>query len=198
MSIFENFVEIDGKIVDNSWIEWWHISVPNKNDWVRKLIRGILALLQHCMVCTALDGCYFLKWNMPENKVKKEDGLLHPKCDCEARDVDSKKVKQQAKAICPKEKFSNYIFSDYSKGKKELFESWGLTSNDIPYLIEEYCAQARGNYLSGNYILKTLDKYGQRLSIPVTLKEEISFYTGWMLCPEGELQNTTPFGGWIK
>ena len=43
MGVFDNFSEIDGKVVDNTWIEWWHFMVPNKNNWFRKLIRGILA-----------------------------------------------------------------------------------------------------------------------------------------------------------
>ena len=38
---------------------------------------------------------------------------------------------------------------------------------------------------------------GQRLAIPVTLFGK-SFYTGWMLEPEGKIRNTTPFGGWVK
>lgn len=25
-----------------------------------------------------------------------------------------------------------------------------------------------------------------------------TFYSGWILCPEGKIKNTTPFGGWIK
>lgn len=25
-----------------------------------------------------------------------------------------------------------------------------------------------------------------------------SFYTGWMIYPNGIIKNTTPFGGWIK
>ena len=35
------------------------------------------------------------------------------------------------------------------------------------------------------------------MAIPTTLKGT-TFYSGWMLCPEGKIKNTTPFGGWIK
>ena len=56
---------------------------------------------------------------------------------------------------------------------------------------------ARENYKLGNYLLKALDDYGQRLAIPVNLNGH-RFYTGWMLCAEGLIRNTTPFGGWIK
>lgn len=24
------------------------------------------------------------------------------------------------------------------------------------------------------------------------------FYSGWLVCPNGYIKNTTPFGGWIK
>ena len=39
--------------------------------------------------------------------------------------------------------------------------------------------------------------YGQRLAIRVNIAGK-SFYTGWLLEPEGKIRNTTPFGGWIK
>ena len=49
----------------------------------------------------------------------------------------------------------------------------------------------------GKYLLKNLDSNGQRLAIPITLSGK-TFYTGWMLEPEGKIRNTTPFGGWVK
>lgn len=52
-------------------------------------------------------------------------------------------------------------------------------------------------YYKGNYILKNLDSCGQRLAIPILLNGN-SFYSGWLLCPEGKIKNTTLFGGWIK
>ena len=65
------------------------------------------------------------------------------------------------------------------------------------YLKNEYCKQALEQYLSGNYKLKNLDRRGQRLAIPINLRGTV-FYSGWMLCPEGKIKNTTPFGGWVK
>ena len=73
----------------------------------------------------------------------------------------------------------------------------GFDINDSSYLQNEYCKQALNQYLLGNYVLKNLDRRGQRLAIPTTLNGT-TFYSGWMLCPEGEIKNTTPFGGWIK
>ena len=74
---------------------------------------------------------------------------------------------------------------------------WGYTKDDAPWLKKNFEIQALNNYLKGNYKLKQLDEYGQRLAIPISLNEK-TFYSGWMLCPEGEIRNTTPFGGWIK
>ena len=52
-------------------------------------------------------------------------------------------------------------------------------------------------YSIGNYKLKNLDKQGQRVAIEINFKGNI-FYSGWMVYPNGKLQNTTPFGGWVK
>lgn len=57
--------------------------------------------------------------------------------------------------------------------------------------------QALENYLKVNYRIKGLDRYGQRIAIPITLNGT-TFYSGWILEPEGRIRNTTPFGGWIK
>lgn len=63
MSVFEDIIEFDGEIRDNSWIEWDHYLIPNESDFLREL------------TCTALDGCYFIQWNCPEFP-------QHEKCDC--------------------------------------------------------------------------------------------------------------------
>ncbi len=104
-----------------------------------------------------------------------------------------------AKADCPIEKFTNYVFTDEtkSKGKKAIFESLGFTDKDSQTLKREIEKQSLSNYLIGNYLLKTLDSNGQRLAIPLILAGK-TFYTGWMLEPEGKIRNTTPFGGWVK
>ena len=62
---------------------------------------------------------------------------------------------------------------------------------------DKFQNQAVMGYVRGEYKLKKLDEYGQRLAIPITLKGR-SFYSGWMLEPEGTIRKITPFGGWIK
>lgn len=108
MGVFENFREIDGKVVDNTWIEWWHFLVPNKNNWFRKFMRGLLSKFGHCLICTVLDGCYFVKWNMPHNEVSNTDGLLHPRCDCSTKEIPFSVVKFKASSQCDIGKFTNY------------------------------------------------------------------------------------------
>lgn len=190
--MFENFQNLNGEIVNNQWIEWEHGGVPNSPKVYREIIRLVLALLGHCMNCTALDGCYFVERNMPEIP-------LHDRCDCRKINTTASNVKHYAKADCPIEKFTKYIFSDYvkSKGKKEIFESLGYTKEDSYRLKLEIEKQSLSNYLLGNYVLKNLDANGQRLAIPTKLAGK-TFYTGWMLEPEGKIRNTTPFGGWVN
>ena len=38
---------------------------------------------------------------------------------------------------------------------------------------------------------------GQRLAIPITINKK-TFYTGWLLEPEGKIRNVTPFWVWEK
>ncbi len=194
MNTFDNLVQvdIDGAIVYNQWIEWDHFLVPNKPDWLRDLIRNVIALFGHCMTCSALDGCYLITNKTPNNP-------LHENCDCKKIDINFNKVKINASADCDIRKFTEYVFANTqaSKGKNKIFYDLGFDISDSKYLQAEFCRQAKFQYLSGKYILKNLDRRGQRLAIPITIKN-VNFYSGWLLYPEGKIKNTTPFGGWIK
>lgn len=194
MSIFDNIKTVDqnNNIVFNQWIEWAHFLVPNKPDWLREIIRNLNAFLGHCLDCSALDGCYFVEHNMPKMP-------LHERCDCYKKNLDLLKVKNNVNSECDIRKFTEYIFKDVtgSKGKNQIFYDLGYNIKDSNYLKEEFCKQAVKEYLSGNYLLKNLDRRGQRVAIPINLKNK-NFYSGWMICPNGKIKNNTPFGGWIK
>lgn len=194
MDELKNIIRTDSKggIVYNNWIEWEHFAIPNKPDWFRQIMRGLMMLLGHCVMCTVLDGCYFVERKMPKFP-------LHDNCDCKKIPLSYSSVKKTSKAECDIRKFTEYVFKDdiQSKGKVKIFIELGYTLDDSAYLQQEYCKQAREQYLNGNYMLKNLDMRGQRLSIPITLKNK-TFNSGWMMYPEGELKNTTPFGGWPK
>lgn len=194
MNVFDDLIQIgeNGDVQYNSWVEWNHFGIPNKPEGIRNLIRNLMAMLNHCLVCTVIDGCYLLDSNRPSYP-------LHSYCDCNLIGIRFDKVKGKAKAYMPIEKLTNYIFSGEknSKGKQALFESWGYSIEDAYFLKEEIEKQARDGYISGKYKMKVLDKFGLRLAIPINLKGHI-FNTGWLLCPEGEIKNTTPFGGWTR
>lgn len=186
MSIFDDIVYKDGEIIDNSWIKWSHWGVPDEENGARELIRNVLALLFHCLNCTALSGCYFAADNKPEK---------HPNCDCEQFPIA--KPYKGAKANCDIRKFTEYIFNEKYKdnGKIKLFGLLGFLKEDSEYLKNEYEKQAKEQYLKSNYILGKLDKYGQRITITINLRNGIKIQSGWLVHPLGVITCTTPLGG---
>ena len=81
-----------------------------------------------------------------------------------------------------------------------MFESWGYTVEDSKYLQLECEQQALEKYVNGDYDLGLLNQYGQRISIRISISrkdtsETVSYITGWMVYPNGEIQLTTPYGG---
>ena len=54
-----------------------------------------------------------------------------------------------------------------SKGKNKIFYDLGFKIEHSQFLQSEYCKQALFQYLKGNYVLKNLDRKGQRLAIPI-------------------------------
>ena len=192
MNFLDGFLKIEqnGQFVYKNWVEWDHALIPNEPEWIRMLIRGVMLMLGHCLECTVLDGCYFTLDNMPELP-------KHVRCHCNQIKIPYNQVMIKAKAKCNIKKFTEYVFKDdkASKGKKQIFQNLGYGIKDSEWLQSEFCAQALKNYLNGNYILRNLDMYGQRLAIIINLKN-VTFYSGWMLKPNGLIENTTPFGGW--
>lgn len=194
MSIFDDLITVNeqGEIIYNQWVEWDHFLIPNKPEWFRELLRNLMLTLGHCLNCSALDGCYFVLRNMPLQP-------LHENCDCSKKEISFSKVKNKSNSECNIKKFTDYIFlnTKESKGKNKIFFDLGFKINDSEYLKNEFCRQGLDGYLKGDYVLKMLDRRGQRLAIPISLNGK-RFYSGWMLYPEGKIKNTTPFGGWIK
>ena len=88
MSIFDNLMRIDenGNLSYNRWIKWNHFLIPNKPEWFREILRNLMAFLRHCLNCTALDGCYLLDSNRPEQP-------LHQHCHCKKMMLISQKLK---------------------------------------------------------------------------------------------------------
>ncbi len=188
-SAFDNIVVINDKVINNRWIEWEHPGIPNESGIFRELMRMLLCIFNHCLICTKLDGCYFLERKMPELP-------QHNRCDCFKIERQIQQVQNIAKAECDIRKFTDYIFKG-AGGKKQLFESWGYKIENSQWLKEEFENQAKKQYITGNYELKDLDISGQRISIPINLNGHY-FKSGWMVYPDGKIKNTTPFGGWFN
>ena len=81
-----------------------------------------------------------------------------------------------------------------------MFESWGYNISDSTWLQNEFEKQAIDKYVSGEYTLGKLDAKGQRISIRIQIprkdtQQAVSFLTGWMVYPTGQIRLTTPYGG---
>ena len=81
-----------------------------------------------------------------------------------------------------------------------MFESWGYSIDDSQWLQEEFERQALDKYVSGEYALGRLDKEGQRIDIRIELprkdsSETVSFISGWLVWPNGDIRLATPYGG---
>ncbi|MEG1882082.1 MAG: hypothetical protein RR207_06515 [Clostridia bacterium] len=141
-----------------------------------------------------LNSCCFPKNNMPTYP-------LHPNCHCKVEPIG----KVRANAICGLNKFEKYIFNqdlEKNSDKKALFESWGYSIIDSCWLQEELVRQAKEKYANGDFMLGKLDSYGQRINIEIILPRKdkidaIRFMSGWIVYPDGVIQNTTPYGGKI-
>ena len=195
MGIFDEFTYKNGEIIDNRWVKWYHWGVPDEEGEERELKRRNWEELGHCMSCSVLSGCYFVKSKLPKKKAEG-NGLLHPHCDCKLISI-AKPI--TIIAHCPIEKFSGYIFSEkyLSNGKKKLFEKLGFSIKDAYHLKTEYERQAKEKYLNGDYIVRGLNpKYGQDINIVVELTtpsgRKVEIISGWKVHPLGVLTCNTP------
>ena len=175
MSVFSDLITVrDGEIFSHIWVKWIHDLAVRK---------------AHCETCIVLDDCWFNKSRMPRIP-------LHYRCHC-AYEVIPRPKPGIAHAQCAIEKFTGYIFNDeyLENGKQQLFKKRGFTINDAEYLKEEFERQAVERYCNGEYNLGKLNKYGQRITIPIYLTKNgvtTILITGWMVRRNGLITNTTP------
>lgn len=71
---------------------------------------------------------------------------------------------------------------------------------DAAWMQQEFERQGLEKYINGDYTLGRLNERGQRISIRVEIPRKdqagtVSFITGWMVHPNGEIRLTTPYGG---
>ena len=168
------------KSIEPPWVQWTHHSEGKT----------------HCPECLALDGCFFHQGKAPT-------WPHHPYCHCTLEEVPYAVVWANASAYSDYSKFDPYLFDPenfYKHGKNRAFESWGYSISDSLWLKAEMEKQALEKYVSGEYALGKLDKYGQHISIHIEIPRKdrsgtVSFLSGWMVKPNGKLKLNTPYGG---
>lgn len=177
------------KMFSTKWVRWFHESLqPAKTAEEKSANVKLGKITNHCAICRNLHGCCFVKDKCPTLP-------LHRSCHCGPREVKYVEVK----ADSPKVKFSDYVFVA-KNGKKELFTAWGYDTIDSEDLANIYKEQAELAYSVGDYVLGKLNEYGQRISIEITLTrrdngKKVTFMSGWMVYPDGEISLATPYGG---
>lgn len=150
----------------------------------------------HCEECLRLDGCWFSERNAPPCP-------HHPYCHCTLDPIPYAVVFGNASVYSDYGKFDPYLFNTtglQTHNKEKLFKEWGYTVNDARWLQAEIERQARESYISGQYELGKLNMFGQRINIRVTIPKkdgfgDVSFVTGWMVKPNGQIKLNTPYGG---
>jgi len=96
-------------------------------------------------------------------------------------------------------KFSEYVLiPNHRSGKDKIFiDRLGYRPNnleDAQTLQKLYVHQAQAQLLAQQYTLGDSDRYGQRFTIIIEVKEEL-LLTGWILDNNGILKLATPFAG---
>lgn len=163
-----------------SWVKWTHHSEGKT----------------HCPECLMLDGCWFLEGKAPPCP-------HHPFCHCTLEAIDYAIVLANATVYSSYSKFDPYLFNTdglHPNGKAKLLKEWGYTVDDARWLQSELEQQAREKYISGDYRIGKLDLHGQRISITIEIPRKdsegtVTFSTGWMVKPNGQLKLNTPYGG---
>ena len=182
--------EYTRKFFLTNWVKWVHEGTKPAESNAEKSANVLIGTIsKHCAMCLNLNGCCFVISKCPPKP-------LHPNCHCYTIDIPS----ITAKAECPIEKFTKYVFvPSLIDDKKQLFELWGYDIMDSQYLQQEFIKQAKLAYSVGDYELGLLNEYGQRINIAITLKrkdknEYVTFRSGWMVYPYGKIILTTPYG----
>lgn len=150
----------------------------------------------HCPTCLKLHECWFHEDKAPKNP-------QHFLCHCILEPMPYREVVNDACSTAPYSKFDPYLFDSknfYGHGKSIMLESWGYSVEDSSWLKTEIERQALQKYIDGDYQLGVLNPYGQRISIRVEIPNRtdggiVSFITGWMIKPNGQITLNTPYGG---
>jgi len=109
--------------------------------------------------------------------------------------------------IADVKKFTDYLFKPgVTHGKDAVFSAYGYGAEHSAQLATDFTHQANSRYGAGDFVRGFLDKYGQRLHIPIDLFGQgaaagtsTTISTGWRLNSDGSLSLDSPFSGfWQK
>ena len=163
----------------------------------------------HCVKCIAVNYCCFKdeqgkkpdKFNM--EPVKLIDiilkgftmGLYHPNCHCVERPIDTPSI-EDIKLIIPEGKIW-WLFED----KFDLVNAWGYNIEDKNLLMKEIEQAVKKSYISGNYNIRSITKYGVNATLFLEIrginKKSGRIYrrvSSFMIYPNGKLKNNTLIG----
>ena len=181
--------ELANKAAAVQWVKWVHPNTEpaNTNEEKKANVLKSAIIRSHCAKCLNMNGCCFAEDKCPESP-------LHENCHCKAERIDNVTVT----AECPIEKILVYIFNPTKpNGKDYIFKRRGFSIADSAAIKYELEKQAYNAYISGNYELGDLDRFGQRINIIITLTNKngklFKFKTGWLVYPNGKISNATLF-----
>ncbi len=206
--------------VELSFSDWIQVVDPRSN-WTLDNVEKIKdvgvnpdQVKPHCVKCVVVNQCWFKneKDKKPESfsydkystidlsKMKGIMGLYHPRCHCKEITIKPP-TEYTLKVVVDDDK----IFVDAFRRKFGIINSWGYTIDDGEVLKKNLIESVTENYIIGNYKIFKYDEFGFQISLQVSVPgvrhkigREYKFITGFMVYPNGKIENTTFFGGKIK
>ena len=215
MAMFDDFLD---KILSN-FSEWIQVK-DAKSNWTldnapKTQNEGVdtEVVKSHCVKCVVVNYCWFKneKSKKPEHfdystfsdkaleKLKGIEGLYHPNCHCKEIAIPN-----------PTEKTISIIvddrkIDDFYRRKNGLAVAWGYSFLEKNIFKKEFINSVLNEYLNGNYSIFKYDEHGIQITIIATvpginykLGRAYKFQTGFMIYPNGRIENTTIFGGKAK
>lgn len=215
MKMFEN---IYNKLLAH-FSEWIQVNDP-KSYWTldnAPIIKDVgvdaEVVKPHCAKCVVVNQCWFKneKSKKPERfdyttpstevleKLKGDDGLYHPHCHCEEKAIANPTEKTLKIVV------ENTKVDDFFRRKNGLAISWGYTEKDKSIFKDSFISSTQLKYLIGDYSIFKYDEFGFQITIIASIPginekqgKTYKFQTGFMIYPNGKIQNTTIYGGKIK
>lgn len=167
----------------------------------------------HCAKCVVVNECWFKneKGKKPERfdysgysnkvleKLKGEDGLYHPHCHCQEIPIEEP-TEKNVKIVVKEGKIIDFFDRKYG-----LSDAWGYTSQNKELFKKEYVNSVTKKYINGEYSIFKYDEFGFQITIIASVPginekqgKNYRFQTGFMVYPNGKIENTTIFGGKVK